>query len=250
MPENEAREQAQALKDTAAETAQGVHDMADVEAQHVTDVAAQTAHAISDKATGKAQTLKDTADVTGHVLDDMAEAAAKGLVDKAEDIAKGLVDKAALIAQGLVDKANATSQSLLHTPIPGYTSVGDGNDSRLLKTPDRVTNLELWELVAQIREAGIGMRGEVLGLRNDVTGLRGEFVTLTKHVNDDVEALNKVINGKLDDGQLLTSLGFALMNNRYARWALGVVFFAVIGSTLYQHRAWTLLEWLQSFVSK
>jgi hypothetical protein len=246
VPEQEAKEQAQALKDTAAETAQVVHDIADVEAQHVTDVAGQAAHVVTDKATGKAQTLKSTADVTGHILDDIAATVAQGLVDKAEEIAKGLVDKAARIAQGLVDKADATSQSLQTSPVPGYTSVGDGNDSRLLKTPDRVTLIQLWELIAQIREEGLGTRGEVLGLRNDVTSLRGEFVTLTRHVNDDVEALRKVINGKLDDGQLLTSLGFALLNNRYARWVIGIMIAAVTGTVavqLWWHHVIQAMPW-------
>lgn len=129
---------------------------------------------------------------------------------------------------------------------PEYMVVGapEGYDTRLAEMPTRparVTNVELWEQIVGARVEGLNTRQEVAGLRSDFLGLRGDFTGLKEHVNDDVAALRGVIDrmdtkidGKLSDDQLLTSLGFKLLNNQAIRWVAGAVAAGIAGTVVYQ----------------
>lgn len=63
-----------------------------------------------------------------------------------------------------------------------------------------------------------------------ILDVKGDVLDLKEHVNDEVELLQKSmkamdarIDGKLDNAELLTSLGFKLANNRAFRWGAGVI---------------------------
>lgn len=144
-------------------------------------------------------------------LDAAAAENAAGVAQNAEDIAGPPADPTVPVGQ---------SGS-------GYTIVGNANDSYLVETPKKVTNVLLWEQIVGAREEGLATRAEVLNLRGDV-------VDLKQHVNDDVESLQRWMNTalalKADKDELLTSLGERLMSKGYIRWGVGIAFATLIGT--------------------
>ena len=90
-----------------------------------------------------------------------------------------------------------------------------------------------------LHEAILGVKGDVINVRTEVLGLRGDFNGLREHVNDEVELLrdridrqDTKIDGKLDNDDLLTSLGFKLLNNRWARWVAGLAVTSVVATAI------------------
>lgn len=86
----------------------------------------------------------------------------------------------------------------------------------------------------EIMDAILDVRNEVVGGRNEVSALREDFVDLKTYVNhEQTEMVRSMtdfqkdfaekLDGKLANDQLLTSLIFQLLNNRYIRWAFGLV---------------------------
>lgn len=75
-----------------------------------------------------------------------------------------------------------------------------------------------------------------------VVGRMDNLVDTTNHRLDE---FTKKIDGKLDDGELLTSVGFKLLNNKVFRWGIGVVAAAVVGTTLWQHWLDLLPSWMR-----
>jgi hypothetical protein len=71
----------------------------------------------------------------------------------------------------------------------------------------------------------------------------GRMDSLVDTTNHRLDEFTKSIDGKLDDGELLTSLGFKLLNNKLFRWAFGVVSLAVVGTTVWQHWVSILPDW-------
>jgi len=86
----------------------------------------------------------------------------------------------------------------------------------MVTTMTEKTNDEIYEIV--------------LDTRTHVVELREDFVDLKSHVNDQLEVMSKQIDGKLDDNQLLTSLGFKLLNNKAGRWVIGVITFTALAT--------------------
>jgi hypothetical protein len=75
----------------------------------------------------------------------------------------------------------------------------------------------------------------VLDVKEDVLGVKADVIALKKHVNDDVESLRAIIDGKLDDDQLLTSLGFKMLNNRWFRWMFGALSTSILATYAVTH---------------
>ena len=67
---------------------------------------------------------------------------------------------------------------------------------------------------------------------------------LVETTNHRLDEFTKKIDGKLDDGQLLTSVGFKLLNNKVIRWGFGVLAAALAGTTIWSHWANHMPEWL------
>ena len=75
-----------------------------------------------------------------------------------------------------------------------------------------------------------------------VLEVKASLLDLREHVNDRNEAieehigqLRSLIDGKLDDDELLTSIGFKLLNNRIIRWAVGALAVSAVSSVVVQH---------------
>lgn len=108
---------------------------------------------------------------------------------------------------------------------------------------DRIERLEKLrdEDHREIMDAILDVRNEVVGGRNEVSALREDFVDLKQYVNHEQTAMIQSmqsfraefiekLDGKLSADQLLTSLGFRLLNNRWVRWAVGVIGFTAFGT--------------------
>ena len=59
--------------------------------------------------------------------------------------------------------------------------------------------------------------------------------TLVDTTNHRLDAFTAALDGKLNNGELLTSLGFKLMNNKLVRWGLGIAAAAIAATTTYEH---------------
>jgi len=92
----------------------------------------------------------------------------------------------------------------------------------------------------------------VLEVKSEVLDSKLEIITLRQHVNHEVEILtdkvwgiDKRIDGKLSADQLLTSIGFKLLNIKWIRWALGGVAAATITQVAASH--WVDPFWTDLF---
>jgi hypothetical protein len=111
-------------------------------------------------------------------------------------------------------------------------------------------NKEVLEALARVEAANTRMEAKIdrVDTKADRTNTRldtlaGRMDTLVDTTNHRLDEFTKSIDGKLDDGELLTSLGFKLLNNKLFRWAFGVVSLAVVGTTVWQHWISTLPDW-------
>ncbi len=85
----------------------------------------------------------------------------------------------------------------------------------------------------------------VLDVKEIVLNVKGDMVDLKQHVNDELETMNLVIDHKLDDGQLLTSLGFSLLNNRWLRWIFGAAMAALFSTVAVKQWSGPVVEGIQ-----
>lgn len=76
---------------------------------------------------------------------------------------------------------------------------------------------------------------KVLEIHEQVLGLREDFVDLKEHVNDEVDLIKTQIDGKLDNADLLKSIGFQLLNHRFVRWGVGAVAAAIVATLASAH---------------
>lgn len=94
-----------------------------------------------------------------------------------------------------------------------------------------ITNADLKQVILKIDGTIIKFRKDFLDLKDEFIDFKNnEFRTLGEHVNHEVQLLSTKIDGKLDADELLTSLGFKLLNNRAFRWCLGVLAFTALAS--------------------
>lgn len=82
-----------------------------------------------------------------------------------------------------------------------------------------------------------------------VLDVKEKVISLKEHVNDrnetierNMKQLSDRIDNKVDKRDLLTLLGFRLMENRAVRWAAGVIAFTALASLVSQR--W--YPWLQA----
>jgi hypothetical protein len=68
-----------------------------------------------------------------------------------------------------------------------------------------------------------------------IDGLHVRMDNLVETTNHRLDDFTTAIDSKLDNSELLTSLGFKLLNNKFIRWGLGVALAAVAGTTTYQY---------------
>lgn len=92
-----------------------------------------------------------------------------------------------------------------------------------------VTNSELKEAILSVKEDVLNLREDFVDFKNN------DFTDLRVHVNHEIEVLTSKIDGKLDNAELLTSLGFNAMNNKFVRWGIGALVFATIGTVASSH---------------
>ncbi len=83
--------------------------------------------------------------------------------------------------------------------------------------------------VAEVYDAVLDVKAGVLDVKNDVITLKIHVNERNEAIEEHIEQLRTAIDGKLSNGELLTSLGFALMNHRWIRWTVGVLATAVLG---------------------
>lgn len=89
----------------------------------------------------------------------------------------------------------------------------------------RRTNNDLYSVLLGLKDDLIETKAGIVDVKADVVTVKESVLSLTGHVNHEVELLQADftarINGKLDNDQLLKSLGFHMLNNRWFRWSFG-----------------------------
>lgn len=107
----------------------------------------------------------------------------------------------------------------------------DRSDGRQDRSDDRQTRGERRTRDLADLEPGSRLYNEVLEVKQNVLDMREDFLDfkehdfsdLRKHVNHEVEAIQRQLASKLDNQDLLTSLGFHLLKSTTFRWAAGLV---------------------------
>lgn len=99
------------------------------------------------------------------------------------------------------------------------------------------SNKEILEAVNRVADhvARVDEKADRTNTRLD--GIAVRMDSLVETTNHRLDAFTAALDGKLDNGELLTSLGFKLMNHKTVRWAAGLIATVVIGTAAYQHWA-------------
>ena len=97
------------------------------------------------------------------------------------------------------------------------------------------TNKDIIEAIARVEGKVDSVDTKVDRANYRIDGLHVRMDNLVDTTNHRLDDFTTVIDGKLDDGELLTSLGFKLLNNKFIRWGLGVTLAAVAGTTTFQY---------------
>lgn len=86
--------------------------------------------------------------------------------------------------------------------------------------------------LAQVYDAVLDVKETVLEVKTDMLALKEHVNDRNEAIEEHIELIKTQIDGKLGADQLLTSLGFKLLNNKWARWTVGVVGFTVVSTIL------------------
>jgi len=111
---------------------------------------------------------------------------------------------------------------------------------------------ELGKQVERIEAQGMRVEGKIDRVDGKVDRANeridhvvGRMDNLVDTTNHRLDEFTKKIDGKLDDGELLTSVGFKLLNNKLFRWVIGVVAVAIAGTTVFEHWIGFLPDWMR-----
>ena len=97
------------------------------------------------------------------------------------------------------------------------------------------TNKDIIDAIARVEDKVDRVDEKVERANKRIDGLHVRMDNLVDTTNHRLDDFTTVIDGKLDAGELLTSLGFKLLNNKFIRWGLGVALAAIAGTTTYQY---------------
>ena len=154
---------------------------------------------------------------------DTNETAAADKVALAVDVAKAKTDAASAEATNKVAVA-AAQASFDHLIVESLRDIRE-SVGRVEEKTDRVDG--------KVDRANLRLDGVVV--RMD---------TLVETTNHRLDAFTAKIDGKLDDGELLTSVGFKLLNNKVFRWGFGIVVASLAGTTIIEHWTGFLPSWM------